>query len=497
MASQHPDHAQTPYWHSSPYIRTQDEVYECFHTFADLGVHEYKWDWEGKFVDESVVERLLSENFAFFQKYPLGKERFLTFRLPNPKVETEFRLGRALFAVLTAAGLAKQVDLHSPPLFEVILPMAETAEELIAVQNAFDELTTLKHPLLKFESDELRQIQIIPLFEQVSVIMDSDSIVEAYISHGTKKYGKKPEYVRPYVARSDPTLNSGNIATVLAIKIALSRYAKLEKKTGVAQYPIIGAAALPFRGGLTPETVSSFAQEYAGIRTTLLQSAFRYDYPLSQVRKAIQQLDKLLPSFQALVLSAEDESRLRSIIQMAEQYYQRSVEHIAPLVNTLAAYVPKRRERVQHIGLFGYSRGVGSVTLPRAIKFTGSLYSIGVPPEIIGTGRTLRTLQERGEVQLLEKFYLNLRTDLLRVCRYVNKETIAILAKRYPEWEEIQIDVQEIESYLGEPCTPHTKEEKEHADIAGIIFQLVEKNASLDIISDLIEKTAVLRKSIG
>ena len=42
-----------------------------------------------------------------------------------------------------------------------------------------------------------------------------------------------------------------------------------------------------------------------------------------------------------------------------------------------------------HVGLFGYGRslgGVGGVTLPRAIGFTASLYSIGVPPELLGLG---------------------------------------------------------------------------------------------------------------
>ena len=139
MASQHPDHATRPYWHSEEYISTQQETEECFLSFFDLGISEYKWDWEGKFVDESVLERLLSEHIIFFKEHPLGIEKFLTFRLPNPNVETEFRMGRALMGILSASGLAKQVGLHSPPIFEVILPMVETAEEILDVEEAFDD----------------------------------------------------------------------------------------------------------------------------------------------------------------------------------------------------------------------------------------------------------------------------------------------------------------------------------------------------------------------
>src|SRR5262249_1423510 len=107
MATQHPDHANIPYWKKEAFINAQEETKEAFLAFSELGINEYKWDWEGKLVDESVLEKLFSQHFSFFQKYSLGKERFLTFRLPNPKVETEFRLGRAFMNLAAAASVAK------------------------------------------------------------------------------------------------------------------------------------------------------------------------------------------------------------------------------------------------------------------------------------------------------------------------------------------------------------------------------------------------------
>ena len=55
MVTQHPDHANAPYWHDQPFISTQEEPYECYLSFSELGATEYKWDWEGKTVDEAVV----------------------------------------------------------------------------------------------------------------------------------------------------------------------------------------------------------------------------------------------------------------------------------------------------------------------------------------------------------------------------------------------------------------------------------------------------------
>ena len=87
MATQHPDHAGKPYWNDEPYIPTLKEAKECFLCLSELGIEEFKWDWEGKLVDESVLERLLADHFDFFKKHPLGRDKILTFRLPHPQIQ--------------------------------------------------------------------------------------------------------------------------------------------------------------------------------------------------------------------------------------------------------------------------------------------------------------------------------------------------------------------------------------------------------------------------
>lgn len=503
MATQHPDHASRPFWHKENFIPAIEEARELFLSFSDLGISEYKWDWEGKLVDESVLERLMAQYYDYFKKHPLGKEKFLTFRLPNPKVESEFRLSRALMGIASSAGLAKQLAMHSPPLFEVILPMTESAEEMLAIQEAFREIANLKHPLNRFQKGLLNHVLMVPLFEQVSTIINSHKILEKYLRGHKKIFGFNPPYLRPYVARSDPALNSGIVPTVIAIKIALSRYKKFAKQHNIELYPVIGCGTLPFRGGLYPLRPERFIKEYPGIRTVTIQSAFRYDYPKAAVIKAIKILKAGLPKTQAVVMDEAEEKKLIKAIKPFEAAYKQTVEGIAPLVNELARHLPKRRERVQHIGLFGYSRGLGKVSLPRAISFTAALYSLGVPPELIGTGRGLAAAKKSGNLNLVEKYYFNLKHDLYFAGKFLYKPGLINLAKRSPVWKNVLADVEQIEKYLGKPFAPKYLNEQEHQLISAKIHKQLKTGSPRGQalrgrhLTSLIEQAAILRHSMG
>ena len=503
IASQHPDHASVPYWKDTAYISSADEAKELMIAFEELGVDEYKWDWEGKLVDESIVERLFAKHYDYFQKNPLGHEKFLTFRVPNIYEENDFRIGRAFMCILTASALAQRYQLHNPPMFEVIQPMTDTAKSMIDIQEAFAEISSLKHWMFNMQKIKLEHLEVIPLFEQTEIIANSDQILAQYISMHKVKFGFAPKYLRPYMARSDPSINSGHPATVFALKIALSRYAQLEKNTGIKMYPMIGCAALPFRGGLTPLNVADFVNEYAGIKTVLIQSAFRYDYSQEQAKQGIKDLHRLLPNSVSRNVSVEDEAKMTVAMSIFEKHYRETIEYIAPLVNQVATYFPSRRERVQHTGLFGYARTVGESSLPRAIKTTGSLYSIGLPPELFGTGRGIAELLVTGNIAILEQYYINIISDYKRVAGYVNKENLHKLITINPRFITILNDIQALEQYFDFAFEPVTDKQKLHYDMSSQILDLVlqnngkeDKNNS-EKISDLIVQSGIIRKSLG
>lgn len=493
MATQHPDNAARPFWQSRPFVSTTAEIKESFICFSELGIDEYNWDWEGKFVDEAVLDRLLHLYYKYFRKHPLGNDKFLTFRIPNPRVETQFRLARAFMVAITSSQLSQSLGFENHPIFETILPLTETPEEIIDIQEAFKHLVSVEHKLLKMK-DSIQYIEIIPLFEQVSKITESAQILKKYFLYHRKIFGRNPDYLRPYCARSDPALNSGIVPTMLAIKIALSDYLELEKEEEIKLYPMLGTGSLPFRGGLSPERIDEALNEYRGVRTFTVQSAFRYDFPVDQVKHAIRKMSEVAPGNTAATLTSGERKNLIDAIPQFEHAYTSTVEKIAKVINEISLDFPKRRERLQHIGLFGYSRGIGKVKLPRAITFTGSLYSIGIPPELIGTGRGLRSSQKLETLSAVRQTYRNLKKDLQHAGRFLNRGNLEILAKQSVIWYDVVEDVRNIEKVLGIELGPVSEEEKEHAKITSWTLKRVQEKKS---ISALITESGILRKSLG
>ena len=110
------------------------------------------------------------------------------------------------------------------------------------------------------------------------------------------------------------------------------------------------------------------------------------------------------------------------IIDKATAAYQERVVQLTSVISSVSAHVPRRRERKMHVGLFGYGRtldGVGGATLPRAIGFAASLYSIGVPPDLLG----LSALNEE-DWAFIRETYPSVDEDLGAALRYANERHV-------------------------------------------------------------------------
>ena len=498
MATQHPDNALMPdFLTSKKTISTQDEIEESFRMFSEFNVDEYMWDWEGKFADEAVIDKLLRHYFDYFKKQQLGKDKFLTFRIPNIWQEKGYRLARAFMSILTAEDFTNDLKLHSPPIFEIILPMTTSHKQMLHVQDLFQKTAQYKKEVFHSKNKILENIEIIPLFEEIDVMMNCTDILKKYLTI-FQKTRKKPEYMRIFIARSDPALNAGLVPAVIASKVAISKLRKFSIQENIKIYPWLGAGSLPFRGGVNPENYKNIVEEYCGLSSITIQSAFRYDYPFAKVKKAISYLNKHLGEANVqkncLLFSNEDIKKINEINKIFEKIYQVTIEKIADKINFMADYIPSRRERMLHIGLFGYSRGIGKVQLPRAIKFTGALYALGIPPEIIATGRGLKEIDKKGYLPFLKKIYLFLKEDLLHAGHYLNRENLEFLIQENKAWKEIKKDIEYIEKFLKISLGPTKTKHFIHRNLVSTIYF---KSLVKDDFKDELVEAAIIRKSLG
>jgi phosphoenolpyruvate carboxylase len=496
MATQHPDNASKPYWYKTEFISTTDEVEECYRSFCDMGCDEYMWDWEGKFVDEAVIDRLFHQYYDYFSIHHLGRDKFLTFRIPNIWEESGFRLARAFMSIITGNDAAGELGFSPAPVFEVILPMTDSADKLIHIQEQYYKSVRLACQVFSTRLSGPIEINVIPLIEGSSSLIESRKILLEYINTFEKRFRHWVEYLRPFIARSDPALNSGMVPAVIAAKGALSEYYKFQKETGVKVYPIIGAGALQFRGGLSPDSIENFIEEYPGVRTVTVQSAFRYDFPREVSVSAIRLLKRDISLKVPRIFSGNEMNDILELENIFRRPYCFTIEKLAPTINDISRHIPSHRERIQHTGLFGYSRGIkdSNIRLPRAIAFTAVFYSLGIPPELIGTGRGIHEADKKGLLSKLESIYPNIKRDLKKAGSFLNKENLRMLAGSDETWKDVLMDVGILEDYIGSNFMPISTEHFLHRNhVSNILHMWRDKREfRQEVLS-----AGVIRRSLG
>ncbi len=427
MSTQHPDNVASPFFSDSDVIAGPTEVKEAYFVFSQMNCHEQMWDSEGKEVDNQVVEKLLTRYHDFFSKNPLGKDFRLTYRAPNPSVEKEQGkiLLEVLYSIPRAYDAARAAGIDCPPIFEVIQPMTTSHLEIERVKNYYEKVVigqrniclgkekiSVKDWVGDFQPET---INVIPLFEDMDSLLNCDKIVGKYLAK------RDSDYQRVFIARSDPALNYGSASAVLLVKIAMQNLGRLSEKTGIPILPILGVGSAPFRGNFTPENVNNCGEEYPSVQTFTMQSSFKYDYAFRDVVNAVDMVNHR----HRRPPRAIDEKRALVIANKITAEYQAQIKSLAPLINGISAFVPGRRARKLHIGLFGYSRSMKGVKLPRAIKFCASFYSIGIPPELLG----LSALSEK-EFEELYSLYIKIDEDLKHSVRFLNTANLSKMPPR-------------------------------------------------------------------
>jgi phosphoenolpyruvate carboxylase len=533
MSSQHPDNASTPPWDTnSEVISGEGEIREVYEAFKS-GCQESMWDAEGKDVDPHVIRKLLLAYPDFFREKIIGKDVFITYRVPNPRVEIAERkvLIETLVSIPESYDVAEIFYTRNflkenrlTPIFEVILPLTTSSSELFNIVNLYRRLISLSKQELEeggcssvhssktaFENSKEEKswlgtfhpekIDIIPLFEDYDSIFDCATIIEEYINKIS------PTYMRVFIARSDPALNYGLIPAVLIAKVGLSECRKVSQRQGIEVFPIIGVGSLPFRGHLSPDNVENFVNEYKGAHTVTIQSAFKYDYPKNESINGIEYLNNHLSNENIQEIDEGKKAQMKRIVEKIAVYYGQIVEEFSPVINKVATFVPVRRARKLHIGLFGYARKVGRASLPRAIPFTAAMYTLGIPPEFIGLNILSEHLSNQ-EQNLVHENYRNFKRDLSVAGSFVSWQNINMISSDDEVADELGKEVvrrviprlieglSAAESNFGIKLGPRNLTQRKYENVINS-FLIALAQRSVQEAKEYLTEAARLRRSLG
>ncbi|HUI01060.1 MAG TPA: phosphoenolpyruvate carboxylase [Nitrososphaerales archaeon] len=517
MTTQHPDNANTPPWSSQTngVIEGETELDEAYIAYSKLACSEVMWDSEGKDVDTNVVRKLLSKYSDYFMDNVFGRDIFLTYRIPNPLVEKAERkiVTQTLQSIPLQSDVASAFyERETVPVSSVILPFTTKGAELLWLDRCYGRAIAGIEDISLGGTMKVKdwvggflpkRLEAIPLVEDAASLSSIDRIVMEYIS------AVKPRVMRVFIARSDPALNYGLITAVLLSKVALSRLSKVQKKTGVRLNPILGVGTMPFRGHLNPENIENFLAEYRGLSTVTIQSAFRYDYPAESVERGIATLNQQLPNGELADMDEDQERLIEGAMKKLIPVFQARVEILAPMINYVASFIPTRRARKLHIGLFGYSRRVKGVTMPRAIPFAAAFYSLGVPPEFIGA-QALRSLTDK-ELEAVKRTYKGIQFDYRVAGSLVSWETVHLLVDKYDVMAKItqmnkeklknalryvMTDLSTVEETLSLPLGPSDNRSKKHENFVNT-FMMSAMDGERSSASNAFIEAAKLRRCLG
>ncbi|MBW2971668.1 phosphoenolpyruvate carboxylase [Candidatus Woesearchaeota archaeon] len=469
-ATQFPDNTSRPFWSFKDTTSPSDDFFDCYVAFKELGCHEYFWEWQGRKIDELLVKKLVNIYKSFFRVNPIGKSCFVTFRVSGDQDVED--IGRLYMSIITSNDFASAQKLFSPPMFEVV-HSTRSSGGLLRFANLYNESVGIATDKLGHDCGP-KVISIIPTHDFGA--KNWYTMLNSYMSGFQSSFRCRMSVIRPLVPRAAIADEVGFVSSVLATKRVISSYSSFSNITGAECYPIVEAGPLLFRGGLSPFTLKRFVSTYAGARTATITPAFRYDYEIEDVKDAVADLNRMLSRNKGEAYTREDSEKIMRIERIFARHFRSAVSKL-----------PKLDGIIKEAELVG--KNVDS-----RLGLSFPLYSLGIPPELLGAGTAVVECIKEGLVKDLERFYPGVKDDLVSAGRLLNKENLRFLAKTGKAWELALKDVKLVEDYTDTVLGPSETDDFLHRNHTSNVFHLwsTGKSCGKDLLA-----AARLRRCMG
>jgi phosphoenolpyruvate carboxylase len=470
---------------ATAYVGFDEEIEEavtCLSSREDggFGIEEQVIDFTSKLTPFNHIEEIVKKlkDKGLIPSFNIN----LTPSVPPGNYEPGFRR-MAIFQKIIEVNYILRNETNGGAIYEVIHPLTEFPKELTRIEMNFN---ILKNYILETidPTAKLKDIQIIPFIKDLPSLLNISNIVSEYF----KAYPSMLTplgYLRIFLGRSDCAMSCGLVPSTLATKIAISDLAALREETGIPIYPILNAGFLPFRGFCNPKYLDNILAEYAGISTLTIPPSLRYDIDRRETQKMSALLREKLQSQKPLSFSKREKNEMVNIISLFTAKYWESLYEIL-LDTRIFDLIPSQRERpinVQDTGQTSFQDTIkqmakmctekeiskqllkfGELKFESKVKpipFTATLYSIGLPPEFIGTGRGLNAVNEwKSDAleKLLDTYYPSLKESLSFASRFICMDAVQkALPKRV--CEQVKEDLKQINEFINVDTNPEMSNE--------------------------------------
>ncbi len=473
MATQSPDSA-------SAYVSFAEEVEEAvsFLTPAEeggYGFDELVIDFKGKLTPESQITSVVA---SLLKKRVIQSLRVKV----TPKMPGEDAIGLRRTAILHSiieANYSACQHINENVIDEVIHPVGRDVRSLVRVEANFN---IIKNHVVEVSSKPVNvgDVHFIPLLEELQSILNADNISSSYLNACATMLPRECERLRIYLARENVSAKFGMVSSTLALRLSLSRLNKVSEETSVPIYPILECSPLPLKGNLNYEYRDFFLKTYGGVATIAVPPSFVYDAGGKRSSEVIKSFKDALQSGHPSVFSSDEEKEILELITFFAFEYTQTVCKVADLLNMLASLIPERREAEMNESLKVNPKeelqplksdlkiSLDPFTLPPPVKYTALMYSLGIPPELIGVGRALRKLENKRKniAEKLFEYYPSFEVDISSALRYLCVEAAR---KVFPE--PFMLDLTEDLKIIRDMLSPREDYSEPHRALCMMISE--------------------------
>ncbi|MEM4949108.1 MAG: phosphoenolpyruvate carboxylase [Candidatus Jordarchaeales archaeon] len=469
MITQNPDFAST-------YVPLSEEPDEAvmFLSPADEGGHgfdELMVDFEGKMTPCNQVVSIVSR---LAEKGVLQSTRVkVTPRMPAGNA-AGLRRTSILHSIIEANYIAHQY-FGSNIVEEAVYPVVNgDVRSLVRLETNFN---IIKNYIVENENMQrtvdVEDLRLIPLLDELNLMLNAAAIASSYISaHEIMHSQGEIEKLRIYLSRELISTKFGMVSSVLTIRLALSKLREISESSSIPVYPILEFSSLPLRGNIGHGQKDLILKTYSGISTVALSPSVVYDSEGKRTPNLVKLLKEELHGKRNLPeFSEEEETQIKEMTAVFAHEYIKTISKASKVLEKLAPLVPDRREAVVNKAVEVASKELECLkfgakastpepfSIPPPVKYTALMYTLGVPPELIGVGRAINILEKKmkNAIEHLLDFYPSLETDISSSWRCL---CLDAARKVFPEQfiSDIAEDVKFIKDFLSpeEECSlPH------------------------------------------